>query len=371
MKNHLLTVAALCLFASAPARAQSSLLPDHFGAWRALGPASPVKPGDLGPKWEPWTEGNNILEECGVRKIEDRAYANGGDQLGLRVYLFGDPSSAYEFYTFAVPQGMKPLGIGENSAIQQDDARLLIGNLVLQAGLSPRLQPAVLQGVLEVLKSKADPTPLPPIRNYLPSIGRVFGSEKYALGPGAFESAVTHLDRGEFSGLAGETGFASGAEAMFAHYRTMNDEAVLLLIEYPTPQLAEQHLRHLYQAISSGAKESGTTIERRGSLLMLVLKPTSAAYGDSLRGAVNYQTEVTWNEPTHAITDPPWATILGKIIIFTMLFMVVAVVLGIAFGGVRIFIKARLPGRVFDRPERMEVLQLGLSGKRIDPRDFY
>ena len=45
--------------------------------------------------------------------------------------------------------------------------------------------------------------------------------------------------------------------------------------------------------------------------------------------------------------------------------------LGIAFGGVRVLTKRFFPGKVFDRPEDMEVLQLGLSGKRIDPRDFY
>jgi hypothetical protein len=47
------------------------------------------------------------------------------------------------------------------------------------------------------------------------------------------------------------------------------------------------------------------------------------------------------------------------------------VVLGIAFGGVRVVTKRLFPGRVFDRPNQMEVLQLGLSGKRIDPSDFY
>jgi hypothetical protein len=86
---------------------------------------------------------------------------------------------------------------------------------------------------------------------------------------------------------------------------------------------------------------------------------------------VNYGTQVTWNEPTHTITDPPWTTILGKIIIATMLFMVVAVVLGVAFGGVRVLAKILFPGKVFDRPEQMDVLQLGLSSKRIDSRDFY
>jgi hypothetical protein len=78
-----------------------------------------------------------------------------------------------------------------------------------------------------------------------------------------------------------------------------------------------------------------------------------------------------WHEPTHTITDPPWTTILGKIITLTMIFMVVTVVLGVAFGGVRVVMKKLFPGKVFDRPNDMDVLQLGLSGKRIDSEDFY
>jgi uncharacterized membrane protein len=62
---------------------------------------------------------------------------------------------------------------------------------------------------------------------------------------------------------------------------------------------------------------------------------------------------------------------LAKIMIATMLFMLVAVVLGAAFGGVRVLAKIFFPGKVFDRPDQMDVLQLGLSSKRIDSRDFY
>jgi len=364
-------LAAVSSAASDSKHAQPSLLPDHFANWQASGPVIPVKPGDLGPQWEKWTEGEQILGESGITRIQDRPYKNGSDQLGLRVYEFKDPSSAYEFYSFAVLPGMHALGLGEHSAIQQNDARLLIGNLVVQVGLSEHLEPAMLQQVIDALKTHADQTPLPPVRSYLPVEGRIFGSEKYALGPLGFQSAAKLLERAEFAGLASEAGFNSGAEAMFARYESGSENAVLLLIEYPTPQLAEQHLRHLQQAISTAQQQAGTTIERKASLLSLVLRPSSRRYGNALRDAVNYETHVTWNEPTHTITDPPWATILGKIIIATMLFMVVAVVLGAAFGGVRVLTKVFFPGKVFDRPEQMDVLQLGLSGKRINSRDFY
>jgi hypothetical protein len=130
-------------------------------------------------------------------------------------------------------------------------------------------------------------------------------------------------------------------------------------------------LRHLDAVLSLAQKQAGTTVERKGSLLSLVLRPPSAAFAAELRSGVHYQTEVTWNEPTHKLTDPSWAVILGRIFIVTLLFMGLAVAVGAAFGGIRVLLKTFLPGKVFDRPGQMDVLQLGLSGKRIDSRDFY
>lgn len=372
MKAYFSVCVLLLLALAAPAMAQTSLLPDQLAGWQATGPATTVKPGDLGPKWQQWKEGEQILAESGVVRIQDRPYKKDGDELGLRLYEFKDPSSAYEFYTFAVVPGMQPLGLAEHSAIRQDDARLLVGNCVVQAGLSEHLPPAMLQDVIGALKARADKTPLPAIRTYLPEEGRVFGSEKYAAGPIGFQDAARFLERPEIAALVNEVGFGrDDAETMFAHYHTGKGDAVLLLIEYPTPQLAEQHLHHFEADLSAAAKQEGTTVERKASLLSLVLKPSSTAFGDALRSAVNYETQVTWNEPTHKITDPPWMTIVGKIIILTMLFMGLAVAVGVAFGGVRVLAKIVFPGKIFDRPDRMDVLQLGLSGKRINSRDFY
>src|SRR5208283_3477635 len=109
----------------------------------------------------------------------------------------------------------------------------------------------------------------------------------------------------------------------------------------------------------------------KGSVLSMVMAPSSNKYAAKLRQSINYETQVTWNEPSATATEPPILSTLVKIFIGTGVFMLVAVVLGVAFGGVRVLTKKFFPGKVFDRPEQMEVLQLGLSGKRIDPRDFY
>ena len=127
---------------------------------------------------------------------------------------------------------------------------------------------------------------------------------------------------------------------------------MLLLIEFPTPQMAGLHWKHLEQALPGSAKEKGTTIERKGSLLAIVLAPTSETYATRLREAVRYETQVTWNEPTHAITDPPITTVLAKIIIATGVFMLVAIVFGVAFGGVRCCSRNCFRGRCSTGPSR-------------------
>jgi hypothetical protein len=205
----------------------------------------------------------------------------------------------------------------------------------------------------------------------LPTPDRIPGTEKYALGPAAFRAALSTLNRPDYRPLSDAAGFSSGAEAMFAQYQKQSDATVVLLIDYPTPQLAGLHWKHLEQALPAAAKSDGTSIERKGTLLAIVLAPSSAHYAARVRDAVNYETQVTWNEPSHTITDPPITSVLAKIIIATGAFMLVAIVFGVAFGGVRVLLKALFPGKIFDRPEQMDVLQLGLSGKRINSRDFY
>src|SRR5262249_7019655 len=139
---------------------------------------------------------------------------------------------------------------------------------------------------------------------------------------------------------------------------------------YPTQHIAEQQWRHL-QTVLPGMGGDGVKVVRKASLLSMVLGATSPEYAENLARAVNYETEVTWNEGSHVITDPPRVVVLSRILTATGLFLVVASVLGVVYGGVRILTKRLRPGKVFDRPQDVEVLQLGLGSKPIDPSDFY
>jgi hypothetical protein len=359
----------IALFLLVPSLRAESILSAHFGKWTASNAVqAPAIPADV----------KDVLAESGLESAETRAYSNGNAAVTVTTYRLHDSSGAYEAYTFfqelknSCPQSSELTGCLTPADASSEKKRIaLLGNIVIIINNAGSLSPNDLDTLSKQIDARADKTPPPPIPNYLPTADRIPGTEKYALGPAAFRAALSTLNRSEYRALADIAGFSSGAEAMFAQYQKKGEVAVVLLIDYPTPQLAGLHWKHLEQALPSSANSDQTSIERKGTLLAIVLAPSSRSYAARIRDAVNYETQVTWNEPTHTITDPPITTVLAKIIIATGVFMLVAIVFGVAFGGVRVLMKSLFPGKVFDRPEQMDVLQLGLSGKRINSRDFY
>jgi hypothetical protein len=341
-----ITVAFTLLFFRVPAlRAADVQWPAKLGTWTATADA------DLPEKA---ISSDPAMRESGLISASSKAYRDGNREVALTLYTFRDSSGAYEGYSML--QG------------RTHDAVIVRSNQVVSASGGAR--PEELVEVGKWAQSISDHVSSPPIATYMPPHTGWRVPDRYALGPVGFRAAAQDFAGSDVAGLADAVGFSSDAEAMFGRYESGNNAAALLLVEYPTPQLAELHLRHLQRALHD-AKLNSSSVERKGSLLSIVLAPTSAEYAEMLRGAVNYETEVTWNEPGTTATDPPITSTLVKIIIATMVLMGMAFVLGIAFGGVRVITKRLFPGKVFDRPAQMEVLQLGLSGKPIDPRDMY
>ncbi|MFZ0881058.1 MAG: hypothetical protein WA002_16300, partial [Candidatus Acidiferrales bacterium] len=86
---------------------------------------------------------------------------------------------------------------------------------------------------------------------------------------------------------------------------------------------------------------------------------------------VHVAEELTWNEPNFSVTQDNIGTVIAGIITGTGVLCMFALIAGLAFGGFRLAIKRMLPGRVFDRQDQLNVLQLGLGSKPINSDDFY
>ena len=369
--NHTFRIAALCAVAVsytagsvAFAQQTTHVLPKQFGKW-VLGDGPADEPKLVFPT-------NAVLQEAGVKNVELERYSDGKKWLRVWIEEYRDPSSAYQAYTSGLDPKLNASTVGPLTAAGDDKLVALVGNRVVRILWIRNATDVDLKLLLDSLRQKADRTPLPPIRSYLPEEGLIQGTQRYALGPAGFDAALTSLNENKFSSITPEIGFATGAEAMLASYQAEHNKSQdLLIIDYPTPQIAEQRLHHIQRVLAANPGLAGATVERRASLLSLVLSPVSAEAAAKLRDDIHYETSVTWNEPSQTLTDPPWLLVVKGIFVGTLAFCGIAIVMGIAFGGVRVLTKRLFPGKVFDRPEDIEVLQLGLSGKRIDPRDFY
>ena len=373
------TILAVCLFVgvlAGPAWAQDqSLLPSSFGNWAAAG--SPTQlPADQIEQFA--GEQAGVLREYGIGSAERRDFAEGPKTATVTLYKMVDPSAAFGAFTFIRPPRTASLdltGSAPYTAGTRDRALFVVGNFLLDVS-SPQARPtdADLKEIVSALAPRADSRPFPRIGEFLPPQGLVPGSEQYALGP----KAMAQVFPKGTTGQADWIGFGKSAEAIVARYRLKDQgpEALLLIATYPTQQIAAEQFAALPQWFALNA-ESGSdgrplVFGTRSSALVALLTGTeSRAAAEILLKQIHYGTDVTWNEPTHTITDPSISQIVVGAILDTGSIMMLAVAAGLGFGGFRLFIKYLLPGKVFDRSDDIEILQLGLASKPIQAKDFY
>lgn len=360
---------ALALLAASPLLtfAQAGrILPERFGGW--------VGEKKYTASVEPLSTPLSL--EVRASAPESVEYVQGQNRIQIVVSKYGDPSAAYQMYTSQLHEGMMASFVGNNAAVDKDGLVLLSGNLVVRVGSQKLVSEGDLRELIKSLPGHDDKTPLPEVRGYLPSVGLIQGTQRYSLGPEGYSAAVKALDRAAYAQLAGELSLGSKSsgdgEVMLAAYNNgRGGQEVLLLVHYPTPQVAEQQLHHLKPVLESKPEFAGTTVERDASLLSLVLSPSSPEMAARLRQAIKYDTAITWNEPSSTLTDPPWLMVLKTIFVASFALCVFAGAVGLLFGLFRLLMKRLFPGKVFDRTKSVELLQLGLNSKPVNPDDFY
>ncbi len=367
-KNRFALLGTAVLAIAVPPVGAQEMLPASFAAWNAAAPTARISPAQL----EQFA-GNDaaVLREYGLQSAEQRQYSRNAQSLTIVLYRMQDASAAYGAYTFLRDASMAPNSLTRYSCASRTHALIVLGNLLLDAtgkdlsGLAPDWK-----ALLTSLAPLAEQAPFPTIGQYLPEDGLVSRSEHYLLGPVALNRLLP-LGNGDW------LGFYDSAEAVLARYRINGQEATLLLAEYPTQQIADQKFQEIARWFALNASEgqdSGHPAlygKRSSALIAIVANASSREVAESLLKQIHYESLVTWNEPTHRFTDPSWGNVIVGAITGTGMIMLLALAAGIGFGGVRVLTKLFLPGRVFDRSRQVEILQLGLSSKPIQAKDFY
>ena len=366
---------------SLPLAAQG-LLPSSLGTWASSGTATQVSAQQIE---QLANDRANILREYGISSGERREYTSGSDKISVTLYRMIDPSAAFGAFTFLRDPDMAlpgPVTAASYAAGKRGHALLVVGNLVLDVDSGNRpITNADLNALAQSVARQADRRPYPPIASFLPKAGLIPGSERYVLGPLALAKVFP-------AGATNPTdwaGFANSAEAIVGRYRFSDQlsgkgrpaDGLLLLILYPTQQLAADRYDALSKSFALNAEPGqaggrpavfGT---RSSALIALLAGVRSREAAANLLDQIHYASDVTWNEPTHDLTDPSISTIVVGAIVDTGAIMLLVFAASLGFGGFRLLAKLLAPGKIFDRNSEVEILQLGISSKPIDVRDFY
>ena len=368
MRGTALILGTLILVAATPAVAQQ-ILPASFRDWSSTG--STRFTADQLDGSDNVTSGA-IAKEYRFVSGEHCNYARGTAKLEVTLYHMKDPSGAYGEYSYLRTPDMPRAGLAEHSAMSRERALVLRDNLVLDIRGRDLLKLKTdLTALATAVAPRAETGPLPTLWQRLPLTGIIERSDRYVLGPVALNQ-ILPVAQGDW------LGFYEGAEAEVARYRLGGREVTLVVADFPAPQAAQARLVELqkkYNVNGLGQAVAGGTpvlyAKRSLTLLAIVSGARSQREASLLLDQVWSATELTWNEPSFEATQPGILTMIVETFIGTGIICGLAIIVSLVFGGFRLAVKRMLPGKVFDRPSDMQILQLGLSSKPINAEDFY
>ncbi len=378
-------LAALLFPALGAADEQPPVLPKTFGGWvlrDARVSAGAALAGELGDNFAVLVEAGLVSSHAG-RFTRSGAAEKGGAPAAMtaRLYRFRDASGAYCAYTFLRTPEMSSSDLTEKSAVGRDRILAAIGNTLLELSAPGAASLSELKTLVALIQQQTSQGSYPTLWQYLPGEGFERTSDHYLMGPAGLARVFPPAEDDWL-------GFAQGVEAESARYHLRGQPLTLLLAVYPTPQIAREKLREIEQRLGAKppATESapGATVvdlagpaaspalfaERRGLMITLLAGARDPRLARAIFDRVQYETAVTWNEPSWEAKEPPFIVMLINILIATCLLLLYAFIAGLLFAVIRLAVKRLAPGRFFDRDEDIELIQLGLGSKPIEAKDF-
>jgi len=338
------------------------ILPEQFAGWQMQGtPQISADPATADP-----TDAL-ILKEYGFTDFATATYTrDDGRTLKLRAARFSDATGAFGAYTFYVQPEMIRESIPDQASSSGQHVLFYRGHVLVDAVFSQQSAMSAAQ-LRELAQSLPRPGGsagnLPTFIQFMPRQGYIAQTQKYAMGPAALAALTPPV-------TANLVDFAASSEVTLGRYNTSSGEATLMLISYPTPQLAAEHLKRIDAAhykeqpqpgVSSIESASAFFDKRSGPIIAVVSGPVSDADAKGLLNKVNYEASVTWNTPSGNQEVHDLYQLILNVVVLCAILAGLAIVAGVAFGGVRILIKRLYPDKVFDRPEQMEFISLHLT----------
>jgi hypothetical protein len=357
--------AALFLLSCVPASSfaaprETAILPQAFGGWQITKSAQSSKDPAIA---DPVNAG--VLKEYGFTDFERAAYTrDDGRKLTVKAARFQDASGAYGALTFYRSPDMEAQNIGDRAYSLNQRVLFYRGNILIDAvfeKLSEMSAAELRELAGDLPRPSGAEVSLPGLLGYLPRQGAVANTERYIEGPVALGQSNSPVP-------AQYIDFGKRAEVTLQSYNVGGSPATLMLVGYPTPQIAAAQLAQMQQAQAGHQLGDQLRFRRTGPILAVVSGTASDSTARTLLASVNYDADVTWNERAPNRRDNVAALIVG-VIILAAIIGGISIITGLAYGGFRVAVKRFFPDKVFDRPEQVEFIALHLSDSPTKPPD--
>src|SRR5208283_4569843 len=294
-----------------------------------------------------------VLKEYGFAGSETATYTRDeGRKMTVKAARFKDATGAYGAFTFYRQPSMGTERIGTKAASANQRILFFRDNVLVDANFDRLTEMSAaelreLAGMLPAAKGTA--ANLPTLPEYLPKADAVENSARYILGPQALVAVRASV-------TPEQVDFSHDPEILIQDYASKSGPLTLTLVQYPTPQIAGERLR-VWQSVAQSAPNT-LLVRRSGPLVDVVTGAIVSEEAQRLLTSVNYEAEVTWNEATSLSKRDNIGNLILAVFALTGIILLVSLVFGVFFGGIRLLLKRIFPDRVFDRPEDVEIIQL-------------
>jgi len=315
------------------------LLPESFAGWEQKDTPKPISDATQ-------ADATNAaaLKEYGFQNGFEAQYRKAGETLTLRVLRFSDLTGAYGAYSFYRGNGWPKEEIGNGAASDHNRVLFWQGSALIDANFShigPMTGSEMRELATHLPTAQGTRALAPPVLSDLPQKSLDSQTTHYAVGPAGYTGSGGVLP-------PDLVGFDRGAEAVTANYSLSSNPAVLTLIDYPTPQMAQAQESRIRDYLKAGSNaqpafpkplqdsdQASLEVRRSGPVVAIVSGDAIPDESHKLLASVHYESEyVVIPQPTESEVSKTSKLLMG-IAELVVVGCFAALLLGFFLGGGR------------------------------------
>lgn len=344
------SVFLLAITVFAQSKATPSILPESFAGWERTGKPSTGQD----PKAVDAAQAN-ILTEYGFKEFEQAEYKQGDRTLTIKAAKFSDATGAYGAFTFYRQPNMQSEKIGTMSASANERVLFFRDNILVQATFNrvTAMSGSELRELAAVLPSAKGPEAnLPSLPQYLPRENVISNTARFIVGPAAYAASGAPLS-------AQVIDFSRSPEILTAKIRDDKDVSDIVLVAYPTPQIAMEREKAIEGA---NPNPQATYVTRRtGPIVAVISGAISEGKSKSTLSKVQYEADVTWNENTGLSKRDNIGSIVIAALTLAGIIFLFSLGTGAIFGFGRVILAKLFPSRYKAKEQEAEFIRLKLD----------